>query len=323
MSTLFLMYNPPAIAMILAREARIMSDSFQPRYSENDFTPQSWFSRNAEVIFYCVLGVCMSLAASWGVDRITKKLTPPVARRHTGQSRPAASRQIDPARQADAEGLLRRLAAGDNAAGDQILRESDSWTGNTTRTQTTDQLVANAINLPDLHLRAAAIQAQLALDGVPRNTAGFILLERATGNPSQRAWALWMLGALGNRGVDPDHAAKVIGVYLDDQVVTNRAAAVNGLALVATDETIPMLLDRFRNDPSPIVQERAACGLSEAGMYLPQQRMAVAGSLVDWLDDSLLTSQQKTWTIEALHDISGKSFGTDAAAWHRWYDSNR
>ncbi|HKV60988.1 MAG TPA: HEAT repeat domain-containing protein [Candidatus Acidoferrum sp.] len=218
---------------------------------------------------------------------------------------------------------MRRLAARDNAAADQILRESDSWTGNTTRTQTTDQLIANGINLPDLHLRAAAIQAQLALEGVPRNRAGFIMLERATGNPNQRAWALWMLGALGNRGEDPDHAAKVIGAYLDDPVVTNRAAAVNGLALVGTDETIPMLLDRFRNDTSPIVQERAACGLSEAGMYQPQQRMVAAGSLVGWLDDSLLTSQQKTWTIQALHDISGKSFGTDAAAWHRWYDSNR
>jgi hypothetical protein len=265
----------------------------------------------------------MSLAASWGMGRISKRLTPPLTRRNAGQSRPAASPQIDAGRQAEAEALLRRLAAGDNAAADQILEESDRWTGNTTRTQTTDQLVTNGINLPDLHLRAAAIQAMLALDGVPRNTSGFIMLERATGNPSQRAWALWLLGALGNRGVDPDHAAKVIGAYLDDPVANNRAAAVNGLALVATDETIPMLLDRFRNDPSPIVQERAACGISEAGMYLPQQRMVAARSLIGWLDDSLLTAQQKTWTIQALHDISGKSFGTDIAAWRRWYDSNR
>lgn len=300
-----------------------MPNPLQSRDSANDAMERPWLSRNAEVIFYCVLGVCMSLAASWGVGRITKKLTPPMTRRNTGQSRPTTSRRIDPDRQADAEVLLRRLAARDSAAADQILRESDSWTGNTARTQTTDQLVDNAINLPDLHLRAAAIQAQLALDGVPRNTAGFIMLERATGNPSQRAWALWLLGALGNRGVDPDHAAKVIGVYLDDPVVTNRAAAVNGLALVATDETIPMLLDRFRNDPSPIVQERAACDLSEAGMYLPQQRMVAARSLVGWLDDALLTSQQKTWAVQALQYISGKSFGADAAAWHRWYDSNR
>jgi len=304
-----------------------MPDSLQDhgsdRYSRYGQPQEPWFSRNAEVLFYCALGVAMSLAASWGMGRITKRLTPPVSRKSTGQSRAAGSRQIDSGQQVKAEGLLRRLASGDSAAADQILRESDSWTGSTTRTQTTDQLIANGINLPDLHLRAAAIQAQLALDGVPRNTTGFIMLERATANPSQRAWALWMLGALGNRGVDADHAAKVIGAYLDDPVVNNRAAAVNGLALVATDETIPMMLDRFRNDPSPIVQERAACGISEAGMYLPQQRMVAAGTLIGWLDDSLLTSQQKTWTIQALHDISGKSFGADAAAWRRWYDSNR
>ena len=105
--------------------------------------------------------------------------------------------------------------------------------------------------------------------------------------------------------------------------MTNRAAAVNGLALIATDETIPMLLDRFRNDPSPVVQERAACGLAEAGMYTHQQRMVAAASMVGWLDDSLLTAQQRIWTIQALHDISGQSFGTDSAAWHRWYDSTR
>jgi hypothetical protein len=300
-----------------------MTDLLQPRDSANDPNQRPWLSRNSEVIFYCMLGIAMSLAASWGLGRITKKLIPPVTRRIAGQSRPAASPQIDVGRQAEAEALLRRLAAGDNAAADQILKESDGWTGNTTRTQTTAQLLDNAINRPELHVRAAAIQANLALEGVPRDRDGFMMLERATGNPAQRAWALWMLGALGNRGVDPDHAAKVIGTYLDDPVVTNRAAAVNGLALVATDETVPMLLDRFRNDPSPIVQERAACDLSEAGMYSPQQRMVAAGTLVGWLDDSLLTAQQKTWTIQALHYISGKDFGTDAAAWHRWYDGTR
>lgn len=35
---------------------------------------------------------------------------------------------------------------------------------------------------------------------------------------------------------------------------------VSGLRLLATNETIPMPLDRFRNDPSALVQERALCG---------------------------------------------------------------
>jgi len=121
--------------------------------------------------------------------------------------------------------------------------------------------------------------------------------------------------------VDPAHAAKVIGAYLADPNVNVRAAAVNGLAIIGTDETIPMLLDRFRNDPSPVVQERAACSLAEAGMYTHEQRMVAAGTLVTWLGDATITGQQRGWTLQALHDISGQNLGTDSAAWREWYSS--
>ena len=132
-----------------------------------------------------------------------------------------------------------------------------------------------------------------------------------------------MLGAMGNRGVDPVHTAKMIGAYIDNPDASTRAAAVNGLAMLGTDETIPMLLDRFRNDPSPVVQERAACGLAESGMYTDEQRVFAAATLVSWLDDSLLSPQQHTWTIQALGDISHQNFGNDSAAWRSWYESAR
>jgi hypothetical protein len=286
-------------------------------------TQPSWFSRTTEVIIYFSLVFAVCVVVVWGLARATKNLLSAVAVRSAVQNRVAISRQVDPARQAEAEGLLQRLALGDGAAADQVLAQSDTWTGKTARTQATDQRIETAINLNDLHARAAAIQAQLALEGVLRDANGLKMLEQAVGNPSQRAWALWLLGALGNRGVDPEHTAKIIGAYLDDPVVNNRAAAVNGLALLATDETVPMLLDRFRNDPSPVVQERAACGLAEAGMYAHEQRMVAAASMVGWIDDSLLTAQQRIWTIQALRDISGMNFGADAAAWRRWYDGTR
>jgi HEAT repeat protein len=174
-----------------------------------------------------------------------------------------------------------------------------------------------------MNVRAAALQAQLALDGIPRDESGLNMLERAVGNPQQRPWALWMLGAIGNRGVDPQHTAKIMESYLDDPNVQVRVSAVEGLALLGTDETIPMLLDRFRNDPSTAVQERAACGLAESGMYTHAQRMIAGASMVGWLDDSLLSQQQRSWTVQALQDISGQNFGTDSAAWRRWYQSAR
>ena len=244
--------------------------------------------------------------------------------RGSGRSSPVSRRStLDSTMQTEAEGLLQRVAAGDSSAADQVLAKSGSWTGKTQRTSNTVQWMTAALNRPEPHAREAAIQAELALDGVARDESGLKMLEQAAGNPSQRAWALWMLGALGNRGVDPAHATKVIGAYLSDPAVEVRASAVNGLALVGTDETIPMMLDRFRNDPSPIVQERAACAIAEAGMYTHEQRMTAAATLVTWLDDSLITAQQRAWTLQALHDISGQNLGADSSAWRTWYEGSR
>ena len=231
--------------------------------------------------------------------------------------------RIDSTVQAKAEQLLRRLASGDTGAADEILARSASWTGKTQRTSAATQSVTVAINLHDLHAREAAVEAELALDGVTRDDAGLRILEQAVAEPSQRAWALWELGALGNRGIDQVHTAKIIEAYLSDPSVDVRASAVNGLALVGTDETIPMMLDRFRNDPSPVVQERAACALGESGMYTHDQRMTAAASLVSWLDDPLLSGQQRAWAFQALGDISGQNFGMDSAAWRNWYESSR
>jgi hypothetical protein len=225
--------------------------------------------------------------------------------------------------QADAEQLLQKAAAGDSGAADQVLLQAPNWTGKTHRTPASEQSIEVALNLPDLHARQAALQAELALDGVTVDDAGLKFVEQAIGNPGQRVWALWMLGALGNRGVDPVHAAKIIGTYLADPQVKVRAAAVNGLSLVGSDDTIPLMLDRFRNDPSPVVQERAACSLAESGMYTHDQRMMAAGSLMGWLDDSSLSAPQHEWTLHALRDISGRNLGTDSGAWREWYSGSR
>jgi len=258
-----------------------------------------------------------------GMNFAGKHLAASSGRSMPGRRGVVSRSAVDTAMQTEAEQLLQRLASDDSSAADQILGQSAQWTGKTQRTSNATQWITIALNLPALHAREAAVQAELALDGVAQDDSGLRAMEQAMGNPSQRAWALWMLGALGNRGVDPVHVAKIIGSYLSDPQVDVRASAVNGLALVGTDETIPMMLDRFRNDPSPVVQERAACALAESGMYTHEQRMTAAASLVAWLDDSLLTGQQRAWTLQALHDISGQNFGPDSAAWRTWYEGAR
>lgn len=229
---------------------------------------------------------------------------------------------MDLAIQADAERPLERLSRGDLDAADQIMVQAPNWTGKTRRTPIANQFLEIAINSREPRIREAALPALLAIDGVPQNETGLAMLTNAVGNPRQRVWALVSLGALGRRGVDPVQSAKIIESYLGDPNVNAQSGAVGGLQLLATDETIPMLLDRFRNDPSPLVQERAICGLSYSGMYTHAQRMTAARSLVGWLNDSLRTVQQRTWTVQALQVITGAALGSDSAAWRKWWSHN-
>jgi len=297
-------------------------------------TPQPWLAGNGPVVVYILLVICtiagLSALVAWGVRGGAKEFSTIAATLNQNQNRNGGSsggagdtdgRTVDSAAQEEAEALLARVAAGDAAAAQQVLAESDGWTGKTHRTARTNQSISGSLNLSNPELREAAVQAQLALDGVPRTEGGVAMLERTVGDPGQRAWALWMLGALANRGVDPAHTVKIVESYLDDPDVQVRASAVDALSLAGADETIPMLLDRFRNDPSPVVQERAMCDISQSGFYTHAQRMNAAATLVGWVDDSLLNAQQRAWVAQGLSDIAGKSFGTNSAAWKNWYSS--
>lgn len=295
-----------------------------------DADPAPGLSNIPAIWLGIVLGVAVFLG--WAFTHMGRKIKIPVPSVNHNEindivadalkswSRSSGKTVGDPALQAQAEGLLQRVAGGDIAASAQVLAQSEAWVGKTERTPKAEQWIATSLNRPEMDIRQAAIRATLTMDGVHVNQAGMSLIEGSVGNPTHRIWALWMLGALGNLGVNPDHAVKIITAYLTDTDANVRAGAAEALALAGTDETIPTLLDRFRNDPSPVVQERAACGLAEAGMYTQAQRTSIAGTLVDWLDDSRLSPQQRMWTVQALRDISRQNFGTNSAAWHKWYE---
>ena len=294
---------------------------YQPYITESQNRPASPKSANP-----ALNGIVVALGATVGFVILGLNFLyrhPSTGQSRRGPARVIARSSLNPTLQTEAEQLLQKAAAGDSGAADQVMAQSVNWTGKTHRTPVSEQWIGVALNSADLHTRAAALQAEPALDGVTVDDAGLKFVEQAVGNPSQRVWALWMLGALGNRGVDPGHASKVIDAYLADSQVDVRAAAVNALGLIGTDETIPSMLDRFRNDPSPVVQERAACSLAESGMYTREQRMTVAGTLVGWLDDASLSGPQREWTLHALRDISGKNLGADSGAWREWYSGSR
>jgi HEAT repeats len=325
-------------ALVAVEKATKDEASQIPPVARDVAPPEAWAVGKGPVVIFIVIGFAVLLGFSLllvrSVERGSKELSNIASTRvidgrsHGGGNSHGNARQrtghaIDAALQKRAEELLARVATGDAAAADRVLSESSDWTGKTERTPSTNQFITSALNSANPPVREAAVQAQLALDGVPRNENGLAMLEQQVGNPAQRPWALWTLGALGNRGVDPVHTAKIIGSYLTDPDVTVRAASVDALSLVGTDETLPMLLDRFRNDPSPVVQERAACDLAQSGMYTHEQRMTAASTLVGWVDDSLLTTQQRGWAVQALTDIAGRNLGTNSEAWRSWYESSR
>jgi len=288
-------------------------------------TPQGGLSRTMGVALYLSVGFALITLLAWSIQNAARRIQSWAASSTSNGAsgiRRTGTRARSSSQQAEAESLLQRLATGDPAAIDQVLVESGGWIGKTRRTPRTNQLLMAAFNQHDLHARGAALQATLAMDGIAWNEEGLSQVERAVANPSQQAWALWTLGALGNRGVAQERVVQILKGYLDDSNVRTRSGAVDGLGIVASDETVPILLDRFRNDPSPVVQESAARNLGDGGMYTYKQQMSAAGSLVGWMDDAQLTPPQRAWAAHALLDISGQNFGTDAAAWQSWYNTS-
>jgi HEAT repeat protein len=140
-----------------------------------------------------------------------------------------------------------------------------------------------------------------------------------SGNHRQKIWALWALGLMGNRGVESDRVVEILTAHLKDTDVDSRHWAVEGLSLTATDATIQPLLTTMHDDPSPIVRERAACGLAEAGMFTRQQRMSAVPQLLDYTSDPALDTQTHGWAFQALHDITHQQLPNDPAAWRSWY----
>lgn len=117
-------------------------------------------------------------------------------------------------------------------------------------------------------------------------------------NHSRKIWALWALGLMANRGVEPARVAEVLASHLKDSDEDSRRWAVEGLALTGTDEVIQPLLTAMHDDPSPAVRERAACSLAESGMFTPQQRQTAIPQLLNYSDDPSFDAQTHAWAFQ-------------------------
>lgn len=226
--------------------------------------------------------------------------------------------------QSQAQLLLERSINHYRGANDQIAERVSRWRGKIELDQQLRSLFMTALNSDDLRVRAAAIEIDLACRDLDKNdaTVGSLEHDARFGEQGPRANALWDIALLGNRGIEPGRAAEILLASVHDQNVNIRYWAVEGLSYLGTDETIAPLLQVFHDDPSPMIRERAACGLAQSGMLSEKQRRSAVPQLLDFADDKSLDAETHKWVFQALRDITGQSLPHDPAAWRNWYDSS-
>lgn len=225
--------------------------------------------------------------------------------------------------QQQAERLLER-AMHDDAASLDLLRESvDGWRGHLKNTDQLFDLVLAALNSHDLRVRTAAVDVDLAANNLSKSPESVArLIRQLERDPTARGMALWRLGSLGNRGVEPEKVLNSLLNYAHDPSEHTRYWAIEGLAMLGNDATIDPLLDVLAHDRSPRVRERAASSLGQSGMLTREERLAAVPHLLNLADDDSLATNTRELVYGTLRVITGAALGNDANAWRAWWASH-
>lgn len=204
--------------------------------------------------------------------------------------------------------------------GGQVTAHARTWRGRLNASPRLKGLVNAALNSPALEAREAGIEVELSLDNVAEDPASAnALMTRIRKDPAARPWGLWMLGALGNRGVEPQRILSFLTEYTLDSNEQTRYWAVEGLSYLGQEQSIAPLLSALRRDSSWSVQERAAGALGRSGMLTKQQRISAVPALIEDAGDPSLSARTQTLAFRALHDITGAHVQNTPAAWRRYW----
>jgi hypothetical protein len=227
--------------------------------------------------------------------------------------------------QSQAELLLERSINHYRGANEQIAARVGRWREQITLEGRLHELFTTAINSDDLTVRAAGIEIDIVGRHLAKDAATVDRLEPAArwGEQGPRANALWDLALLGNRGVERDRAFEIILGAIRDPNENIRYWSVEGLSYLADDRGIQPLLEALRDDASALIRERAACGLSQSGMFSASQRWTAVPALLDDAGDGGLQGNTREWVFQALRDITGQTLPHDAAAWREWYANRK
>jgi hypothetical protein len=222
--------------------------------------------------------------------------------------------------QQQAEGLLERAIQGDRASLDLLRENVDGWRGHIRNTDRLFDLVLAALNSHDLRVRTAAVDVDLAANNLSKSPESVArLIQQLQGDPAGRGMALWRLGSLGNRGVEPEKVLNSLLNYAHNPSEHTRYWAVEGLAMLGNDATITPLLNLLTHDPSPRVRERAASSLGQSGLLTREERLAAVPHLLNFADDDSLGTTTRELVYGTLRVITGAALGNDANAWRAWW----
>ena len=223
--------------------------------------------------------------------------------------------------QQQAERLLQYAISHHVGATDEIKARVRDWRGVITTSPAMATLLDVARNGADLRVRAAAIEIELAAANIAK-TAGQVdaLLARIAESPKDARWETYMLGLLGNRGVETDRIHTELRALTHADVDIVRYQAYAAIANLGTDESVADLVTAFHHDPSAMVQiDGGGCGLAHCGMLTRAQRMMAVPGLLEMVEDKALDSTIRTYAYRALREITDENLPDEAPKWREWY----
>ncbi|HEY2546437.1 MAG TPA: HEAT repeat domain-containing protein [Candidatus Acidoferrum sp.] len=222
--------------------------------------------------------------------------------------------------QQQAERLLEQAMHDDESSLKTLRENVDGWRGRIKNTDKLFDLVLAALNSRDLRVRTAAVDVDLAANNLSKSPESVArLIGQLRRDPAGRGMALWRLGSLGNRGVEPEKVLHSLLNYAQDANEHTRYWAVEGLAMLGNDASIGPLLDLLTHDPSPRVRERAASSLGQSGLLTREERLAAVPHLLNFADDDSLNTTTRELVYGTLRVITGAALGNDANAWRAWW----
>jgi hypothetical protein len=223
--------------------------------------------------------------------------------------------------QQQAERLLQYAISHHVGATDEIKARVKGWLGRIKQTPSLGTLVEVATNGNDLRVRAAAWEIQLAVFNLAKTTQQVEeLLRQIEPNPSEAAHQIWSLGLLANRGVATARIHDELRVWMHAPDESVRLRAIEAIAFIGTDATVPDLVEAFHHDPSFHVRiHGGGCGLAHCGMLTRAQRMQAVPGLIELVEDLELDRETVKYGYRALREITDLTLPDAARPWRDWY----